>query len=193
MLEEKIIEFCSPTLAGIKTGNLFSIKTNGKCIKEEIKKLNRILIKRGLRLIPLREKSGITLIYLYRPERLKSEFICPEIKSILEERGYPCGNPDRCVVELIRRLVENEKFPHEIGVFLGYPPKDVRGFIKSPCDGVKCVGCWKVYDNQQEAEKTFEKYKICSSIYKKELSGGKTLESMIVDEQRFTNSKAVNA
>ncbi|MCR5835122.1 MAG: DUF3793 family protein [Lachnospiraceae bacterium] len=193
MLEEKIIEFCSPTLAGIKTGNLFSIKTDGKHIKEEIKKLNRILIKKGLRLIPLREKSGITLIYLYRPERLKSELVSPETKSILAEKGYPCGNPDRCVVELIKRLVENDNFPHEIGVFLGYPPKDVRGFMNSPCDGVKCVGCWKVYDNQKKAEKTFEKYKICSLIYKEEISRGKTLESMIVDEQRFTNVKAANA
>ncbi|MBE5959548.1 MAG: DUF3793 family protein [Lachnospiraceae bacterium] len=192
MLEEKIIEFCSPTLAGIKTGNLFSVKTEGKFIKEEIKKLNKILIKRGLRLIPLREKDGLTLIYLYRPRRLKCDFVRTENKKILEEKGYPCGNPDKCVVELIRRLVADEKFPHEIGVFLGYPPSDVRGFMKSPCDGVKCVGCWKVYDNQQEAEKTFAKYEICSSIYKREIAKGKTLESMIVDEQRFISLQVIN-
>ena len=79
-------------------------------------------------------------------------------------------------------MVSEENFPHEIGVFLGYPPDDVRGFMKSPCDGVKCVGSWKVYGNQKEAEKIFKKYKECSAIYKKEISDGKPFDALIVNE-----------
>ena len=38
---------------------------------------------------------------------------------------------NRCIVKLIGRLQENEGFPHEIGLFLGYPPEDVLGFIEN--------------------------------------------------------------
>ncbi len=96
------------------------------------------------------------------------------------------------IVELIRRLLYSEKFPHEIGVFLGYPPKDVRGFMNSPNEGVKCIGCWKVYDNQKEAERLFEKYNICSAIYCRELRRGKAIDYLTVDEKRIRYSKVVN-
>ena len=51
-------------------------------------------------------------------------------KDILKENGYP-ESPGRCVSYLRGRLAESGEFPHEVGLFLGYPPEDVSGFIKS--------------------------------------------------------------
>ena len=48
------------------------------------------------------------------------------------------------MVELVRRLNGEEAFPHEIGLFLGYPPEDVDAFIKNGAAGEKCIGMWKV-------------------------------------------------
>ena len=31
----------------------------------------------------------------------------------------------------MQRLADGGKFPHEIGLFLGYPPEDVSGFIEN--------------------------------------------------------------
>lgn len=45
----------------------------------------------------------------------------------------------------MRRLQRFEAFPHEIGLFLSYPPEDVRGFIEHKGHESKCEGCWKVY------------------------------------------------
>ena len=126
MLCDALIRYCSPTLAGIKTGNLFSLRTGGEDITPEIRELNRLLVKKGLRLLPLRKTEKSTLIYIYRPEMLREDLAHPEAASILEEKGYPCGNPNFCVVALIRHLVSDESFPHEIGLFLGDPPHDVR-------------------------------------------------------------------
>lgn len=48
MSEELIVDNCSPTLAGIKTGNLFSVKiTEGIDIISEVRRLNRELRKKG--------------------------------------------------------------------------------------------------------------------------------------------------
>ena len=38
-------------------------------------------------------------------------------------------------------------FPHEVGVFLGYPLCDIQGFIKYQGDAYLFSGYWKIYDN----------------------------------------------
>lgn len=179
MLKDVMIEHGAPTLAGIKTGNIFSIQSE-EDVDAEIRELNGVLTKKGLRLIPVRKGGKKTLVYLYRPDQLRRDLTAPEAEEILEEKGYPCGNANCCIVELVKHLRMDEEFPHEIGLFLGYPPSDVKGFMNSPCEGVKCSGCWKVYDNECEAKRMFEKFDRCRDIYRKRANEGKPLEALIV-------------
>ena len=179
MLSIEVIEHCAPTLAGIKTGNIFTVKNGEYEITKEIRKLNRILVKKGLRMIPIRKNSRHTLIYLYRPGRLRLDLKLPEAVEILSEKGYNTDNPKRALVQLVGHLAVDEEFPHEIGLFLGYP-SDVKCFMESPCNGVKCTGCWKVYSNQDDAQKTFERFQRCTEVYCRSAKKGRTLESLIV-------------
>ncbi len=145
MPEELIIEHCSPTLAGIKSGSLFSVRVSDDTdIKKEIRELNKALGIKGLRVIPLKKTCKYALIYLYRPDHLKKDLNDPRASSILRERGYELKNPESCIIQLVKHLKSDETFPHEIGLFLGYPPADVECFMKHPCNGVKCCGYWKV-------------------------------------------------
>ena len=64
-----------------------------------------------------------------------------------------------CLERLKSRLMHTDEFPHEIGIFLGYPLDDVKGFIDNAGQNSKCTGCWKVYCNECEAIKTFAKFK----------------------------------
>ena len=182
MLDDAIIRYCAPTLAGIKTGNVFSVHGLREGIIDEIRSVNRVLIKKGLRIIPVKETQKYTLIYLYRPARLRKDLDCPEAMSILSGKGYKVKSPEQCLVQLVKHLREDKDFPHEIGLFLGYPPYDVKCFMKDPCDGVKCAGCWKAYGDREEACRTFAKYNKCTDIYIKEASKGKTLEELMVAE-----------
>lgn len=182
MLQEAMIAHCAPTLAGIKTGNLFSVHTEEE-LTDEIRALNGILTKKGLRLIPVKKAEKYTLVYLYRPKKLRDDLGSPEAADILEEKGYPCKNPNCCLVELVKHLEKDKDFPHEIGLFLGYPPKDVKCFMKNPCEGVRCSGCWKAYTNCRKAQKTFEQFKKCMRVYRKKAESGRPLEDMIVAER----------
>lgn len=181
MLEELIIEQCSPTLAGLKTGNLFSVsvgdETSMIC---EIRELNRCLKEKGLRIVYLRKTAGTALIYMYRPDYLKRDFNDQIARDLLEERGYRYSRPESCVKRLVARLKEGAGFPHEIGLFLGYPPSDVVCFMKSPCEGVQCCGCWKAYSNPESAQETFRKYKKCTDIYRVMNRRGKSLNQLAV-------------
>ena len=71
MSEQTLIDNCSPTMAGLKTGSLFScFFENKKELMKNIRRLNRHLVSKGIRMIPVKIESGRALIYVYRPDRL---------------------------------------------------------------------------------------------------------------------------
>ena len=176
-----IIRYCAPTLAGIKTGNLFScFCKSADELCEKIRQLNKSLVPKGLRVLPLRLVKQRALIYIFRPLYLKRDLSESIAKRLLITQGYPIDNPDKCILKLMANLYSNDDFPHEIGLFLGYPPEDVKGFIDNKAIDCKCAGCWKVYSNEEDAKRTFEKYKKCTEAYCSLLSRGKSIEQLAV-------------
>lgn len=74
MSEKHIVQHCAPTLAGIKTGNLFSCACASKeSLISSLRKLNRKLVPKGIRVLPLRFSKKRALIYVYRPEELERD------------------------------------------------------------------------------------------------------------------------
>ena len=163
MSEEYLIAHGAPTLSGIKTGNLFPCCfASDEEMKKDVRSVNRIIGRKGVCLIPMRKKNGQVLMYLYRPDRLRLDLAAPEAADILKQKGYKSCAGSLCLSELRRRLNESGEFPHEIGLFLGYPPEDVRGFIEHGGKDCKCVGTWKVYGDAGRAERLFASYKTCT-------------------------------
>ena len=75
MSEEMLVCHCSPTLAGLKTGSLFSCPySSQKMIIKEIREFNQKLTQKGIRIIPVRISDKRMLVYVYRPENEKQEF-----------------------------------------------------------------------------------------------------------------------
>ena len=110
MSEDLIIRHCSPTLAGIKTGNIFSCPC--PCREELLKdlsRLNRMLSSKGVRVLPLRICGGRALIYLYRPGSLKSDFENGTARELLVKYGYAPEKPSACISRLIHRLRTREE------------------------------------------------------------------------------------
>lgn len=164
--EELLIFHCSPTMAGLKTGNLFNCPVkNDRMFLENIREMNRRLIPQGVRIVPLKNMGQSVLVYMYRPDRLREDLGDSDARKILAERDYPVGEPEKCIVWLVRRLKDGEVFPHEIGLFLGYPPEDVDGFIRNGAVGAKCIGTWKVYGNVETAQRKFAQYRKCTRLY----------------------------
>ncbi len=181
MSEEMFVRQCAPTLAGVKTGNLFSCPYGSKeDIIEEVRRLNRVLVPKGLRLLPLRYSEKRVLLYLYRPAELWRDLTDSKAAQILADAGYACKDCDNCVIMLIRRLRGYEDFPHEIGLFLGYPPEDVKGFIDNKAANFKYSGLWKVYGDEKRAKALFEKFKKCTDIYCRLWRNGASLDALTV-------------
>lgn len=181
MSEQDIIRNCAPTLAGLKTGNTFVCSYESEDqLRACIRSANQKLCPRGVRAIPLRMQHNRALIYVFRPKALSSNLSKGEACSILSDRGYCLNGCEGCVAQLTRRVRDGGDFPHEIGLFLVYPPEDVRGFMENKACGHKCVGCWKVYGDEDAARKRFEQYKKCTRVYRDCWERGITLERLTV-------------
>ncbi|MBR1673891.1 MAG: DUF3793 family protein [Eubacterium sp.] len=184
MSERVIVEFCAPTLAGIKAANLFSCKYSDRTkLEEEIRTINRLLVKKGIRVIPVKYSEERVLIYVYRQVLLEKALCDKTASEILTNMGYEAENVYSCICLLRHKLnsfSDASAFPHEIGLFLGYPPEDVKGFIDHKGECSKCNGCWKVYGDKDKAVAVFERYKKCTEDYIRRYAGGAKLDKLAV-------------
>ena len=166
MSEEILVRQGAPTLAGIKTGSLFPCPCEDReALLSDIRKLNRRLSPKGLCLLPLRFLPGQALLYLYRPAGLRRDLRDAQASELLRQAGYGDESCERCVARLVCRFRESSEFPHEVGLFLSYPPQDVLGFIENRAVNYKCAGLWKVYGDVEQAQRLFARYRKCTDIY----------------------------
>lgn len=179
--EELIIRSAAPTLAGLKTGSLFPCRFDSReQLTDDIRGINRRLSRKGLRLLPLRFSDKDALLYLYRPAWLQRDLENAEARSILVQAGYDDFRPGRWFPHLLSRFRGNGEFPHEIGLFLSYPPEDVRGFIENKGRRCKCAGCWKVYGDAEQARRRFEEYHSCTARYCRQYAMGVSMDDLSV-------------
>ena len=181
MSDDLFVQHCSPTLAGMKAGSLFSCSfQTRKELEDYIIHANRILSPKGIRVMVLRSRDNRALVYMFRPHAVEKILADPMAAALLRQRGYEQLQLESCLRRLMSRIRQQEEFPHEIGLFLGYPPEDVRGFIENAARNQKCVGCWKVYGDEEAARKTFAKYKKCTAVYCSQWQKGKSIEKLAV-------------
>lgn len=179
MSEELIVRHCSPTLAGLKAGSLFSCRCTSKQeLTLQIRDLNQKLVPKGLRILPLRIWNGRALIYVCRLSGLAKDFSDTQAQQLLESLGYRPEETNQCIFHLIQRLQSAQEFPHEVGLFLGYPPADVCAFIENKACNQKCVGCWKVYGDEEKAKETFAQYEECTKRYCRQWKNGESIERL---------------
>ncbi len=181
MSEEQVIRHCAPTLAGLKTGSMFGASyPDALSMREDLRAWNLRLAGKGVCFLPLRFQDCRALIYVYRPSRLRGDLDDQAALELLGRCGYRAGTPARCLRQLRCRMSQGGDFPHEVGLFLGYPPEDVKGFMDCRAKGFRCAGCWKVYGDPQEAQKRFAAYKKCTAVYAAQHAKGTPVERLTV-------------
>lgn len=178
-----------------------------QALLEAVKYCQRQVSNAGVAIRILAWKRCGALVYVYRPRELAAYLVDRRAAHPLENEGYRPGDLDACLDELSRRLqnrssesakqgakrvhdeskpcpcsnrVCRSEFPHEIGFFLGYPYEDVIGFIKNRGQNYLEVGPWKVYANQNQARRTFARYRRCARIYARAYRSGQSLRRLAV-------------
>lgn len=174
-----MIEHCCTTLACIKSASLFneSFDSESEAVRT-VRYWASQLESKGVSIEILRMCGGNALIYVYRRQMLHNDLRKPGAEQFLRKYGYTSIDVDCAVDKLKERLGKKKTFPHEIGLFLGYPLGDVIGFIENEGKNCKCTGCWKVYCDQCQAEKTFALMKKCRDTYMRLWHSGLSVQQL---------------
>lgn len=181
--EAVLVEQCAPTLAGIKPASLFRYQeTDPQTVQNAVTRWARELASFGIGIRVLKRclQTGACLIYLYRAGWLRQILTEPSNQIFLEQMGYHtetgCGG---LLEQLSQRLCLERDFPHEIGVFLGYPLEDVTGFIENQGRNYTCCGYWKVYGDPETAQRRFACYRRCTQLFRERFQQGAQITQLI--------------
>ena len=99
--------------------------------------------------------------------------------NFLKFVGYPADYQlNDYMDELVFRL-QSEEFPHEIGVFLGYPLKDVLGFMGYGKNELVEVKNWRIYGDKEISYEVYNNFMRDKAIMKE------MIESMNINELRI--------
>ena len=174
--ERTLAWHCAPALAGIKPADLISFRPAAPGEEDLPARYDRLLAPRGIRVRELCRCSRRRLLLVYRPGRLEGWLAQPRVRAILTGAGYPPeGDLEALLEALARRLGEEGPFPHEVGLFLGYPPEDVEGFCRNGGRNYKLCGPWKVYGRVEEAQARFQAFHRCRAALCRRVEEGRTL------------------
>ena len=163
-----LASLCAPTLAGLKPASLFRYQPGaGQSGSAMAAAWHAALCDRGVAVRVLKNcpRTGAVLVYVYRPAQMDTLLKNCDVLHFLQSEGYRPGTADALLAQLSQRLCCEGDFPHEVGIFLGYPLADVVGFIQNHGQNFTACSHWKVYTDPAAAQQQFARYKKCETIY----------------------------
>lgn len=155
-VEAEMLFRCAPFIAGLKTSNLLIVRSGQQ---EEIR---RLLQGTKADSFLLYQGGQKTALLLYDTCLLEEYLERKAVRRVLSQQGYA----DISFSELLRAFAlryeaymhGSGEFPHEMGLFLGYPAEDVEGFIENKGQNALYTGYWKVYKNALQKIRLFQKF-----------------------------------
>ena len=155
-LDTQLSMQCAPVLAGIKVSNLLNIS------RIHVESSEKMLAESPLSVSLLYTAGSRATLLLYRREALETYLGTAEVRKLLAAWGYTVFALEAVLERFSERYrscrSRGNHYPHEIGLLLGYPVEDVRGFVENQGKNFLCSGYWKVYANRREAEALFALY-----------------------------------
>ncbi|MFT8313687.1 MAG: DUF3793 family protein [Clostridium sp.] len=149
----------SPTIAGYKPSSIITISNNNRgMFNLWCKYGGEYLENINLSVFEIMRKEDLIILLFYNNKLLSETLSCEDNMNLLLKFGYSSSMSINQCLELLKYRYRNIVCPHEIGIFLGIPVKDVEEFIN--CSGKQCVLCgyWKVYHDREKALEIFENY-----------------------------------
>ena len=178
-IEEKLVVQCAPLIEGLKVSNLLILPSG------EEDQLYSILLHTDLSYIQLFYTRDKTTYLVFREDLLDQYLNQMDVREFLSGRGYPACLD--LILDIFRDRYERYMagfgaFPHEMGLLLGYPVEDVRGFMNNDGKNFLYAGYWKVYGNVPEKKWLFQRYEGAKRKLEQMLASGISL-SMIIRKE----------
>lgn len=157
-LEALISYQAAPTLMGEKPSNLLTFTRGRKDLLGAWRRYGvEVSSRLGLKTRELQAQGGCAVVLFYQEEPLTKTLEAPAARAYLQEAGYRSNdNAAACLERLQQRYAGG--CPPEIGVFLGIPVEDIRGFVANGGRNCKLCRYWKVYGDPDDACARFSRF-----------------------------------
>lgn len=176
-MEEQMAFQCAPLLAGLKLSNLLIIP------EEAVEELKQLLVGTKVESYYLSRHGEKIICLLYRANELMVYLTKPEVQQLLVELGYTgLGLPvllESVSKQYTEHLAGRAEFPHELGLLLGYPAVDVRGFMEHEGRDFLYSGYWKVYGNLKETQMLFQEFGRAREFFVRMTAAGYSIAEVV--------------
>jgi hypothetical protein len=153
-------------LEGKKPANLFNIGNRPQACGKNLYPLWKrhgaaLLRKSGLAVREMVDRGDSVLLFIYRPAALMALLARRNVTTLLGRAGYETTLDIEATLTELQSRLATPNFPHEIGIFLGYPLKDVVGFMGLAPLPFTRQGIWKIYGAPEKSLSLAETFLEC--------------------------------
>ncbi|RKD22000.1 Protein of unknown function [Caminicella sporogenes DSM 14501] len=155
----RIVGILGPVLMGSKPSELLSFRKNDKNLLDKIENIKKYIGKcKRIKYKLFEFKNESIKILFYNPKVLDKNLKEYRNMKFLKSIGYPEEYDLELYIQFIVDKMKEGVIPHEIGVFLGYPLKDIIGFIGHPSLRLTKINGWRVYGDPKISDIKFNEF-----------------------------------
>nr|WP_295685517.1 DUF3793 family protein [uncultured Lachnoclostridium sp.] len=153
---------CAPVIMHCRAACSLTATHKTKAHLEVFSCFLHLILCNQLLIHPLFSTEDFTVYLIYQEDMLFKKVNDRNARILLDKYDYPHDSLtemiDRLSIRLEMYFFEEEAFPHELGVFLGYPIDDILAFMKEGGKNSLITGYWKVYSEVEDAIELFSSF-----------------------------------
>jgi hypothetical protein len=171
-LVHRIARCAAATIAGRKPATLMNISNdNGGLLDTWDRHRADIFIESEIDYYELKRTERNAIVIFFDQNRLNELLRDKSVKRFLFGCGYESDSMDY-VLDTLRHRYATGRCPPEIGIFLGIPLKDVKGFMGlNSLRNTKC-GIWRIYGDPETSEELMNEYRRARNMITRRLFSG---------------------
>lgn len=177
-----IIEL-APTILGEKPATLLSFANSRRFPRLTFwRKFGAVFFRQStIEWSVVREANDSLTILFYHPGNLEYCLKQKEHCRFLEQFGYKADCSLGETIKCLKKRYQNG-CPHEIGLLLGIPLKDVLGFMGKGKECLSCRGMWCIYGDPQPSLAVMEKIDESKTYAAKLLNRGVNPRNILLEK-----------
>jgi len=191
-----LVRHAAGVLSGVKPASLFGYVARGgrgvlagersRTIRDVLSAAMRALAGEGLKAMVLDVSDQRYTLLVYRPAHVAHVLADPDARDFLRALGYEARGCDEVMRTLYVRMrsyygaadrSSRPEYPHEVGLVLGYPLEDVRGFMEGGCE--TCRGPWRAFGDERRSRATFGRVARCEGRCRERYRQGECFGSIV--------------
>lgn len=156
----RLMGILGPVILKVKPSEILSFSKSHKGYTENLKKIEEVFSEcKEIKYKIIDYKDEGKKVLFYRENELDKTLRDKNNIKFLKSIGYPChyGLPE--YLETLSKKIGDGVIPDEIGVFLGYPLKDVMGFMGYPSLKLTKINGWRVYGDSLLSDIKYNQFK----------------------------------